>query len=182
MITHEVFPNLNPSRNIIERLNYMSRYKVKFQWQGETKYGIVVDDYNDEVPEGYLLVEDGVTSQRYIVEDNKSVIDILFSVGGSEYDKFVNTEFEKTLKISDGLPEGLVVGKLFSIGVADGKAWYLVTKVNKKTCHIEWRGFCSDRYFDRHFGYGGKFDIKEVSRCTGWDDTLKKMFSKKSSR
>jgi len=161
----------------------MSHYQVKFQFEGETKYGIVKHDWNNEAPEGALLIEDAVTPDRYIVADDENVVDIPHDVddilnGGNEVDKFVKAAFDKAYEASKELPDGLVVGKLFSIGVGDGQAWYLVTKVNKKTCHIEWRGFCPDRWTDRHFGQGGKFDVEEVARCTGWNDALKKMFSR----
>ena len=58
----------------------------------------------------------------------------------------------------------LQVHHQFSIGVADGSANYVVVKVNKKTCDVEWRGWCADRYYDHHFGSGGRFPIDEVSR------------------
>lgn len=70
---------------------------------------------------------------------------------------------EQAQKVNDALTR-FGVGAKFSIGVADGSANYVVTKVNKKTCVVAWRGFGADDYYDHHFGGGGTFPIADVSR------------------
>jgi hypothetical protein len=54
------------------------------------------------------------------------------------------------------------VGCTFEMPVGDGCAHYVVTKVAKTMCDVEWRGFSADNWVDRVFGYGGKFRIKDV--------------------
>jgi hypothetical protein len=55
-------------------------------------------------------------------------------------------------------------GALFSIGVADGSANYVVTKVTKTKAHVDWVGIGADDYYDHHFGGGGVFPINDVKR------------------
>jgi hypothetical protein len=146
----------------------MNHYRVKFTRANKTVYG-TVDSYSEEAKaaakNGKCLVEDAVLPKRYIVDETE-LVDIPFNVknieSGDEYDNYVKVAFDKAQATSAALPKGLQVGNLFSIAVADGMAWYVVTKVNKKTCRIDWRGFCADRYVDRHFGYGGMFPIHQV--------------------
>ncbi len=56
------------------------------------------------------------------------------------------------------------VGHQFRVGVADGSAYYVVTKVARVNCDVEWRGFCPDRYRDHHFMWGGSFPKRDVER------------------
>jgi hypothetical protein len=155
-------------------------YQVKFTWGKTTHFG-VVDSFSDEakkLPQGMLLVEDAVTPQRYKVVE-ADVVDVPMRFPDDEYHKYVDAEFAKAQAISDALPEGVHVGSLFSIGVADGSAWYVVTKVNKKTCKVEWRGFCMDRWTDHFFGYGRTVNIADVSRYTRFARGMKRLFAKK---
>jgi hypothetical protein len=76
-----------------------------------------------------------------------------------EWHQYVDNEFEKARK---NAPDEFGVGSMLSLGVGDGQAWYVVTKVNKKTCQIEWRGFGYDRYVDQFLGYGGRFDVDRI--------------------
>jgi hypothetical protein len=55
-------------------------------------------------------------------------------------------------------------GALFSVGVGDGSADYVVTKVTKTKAHVEWVGICGDDYYDHHFGGGGVFPLADVQR------------------
>ena len=50
------------------------------------------------------------------------------------------------------------VNQLFSLGVADGSAWYIIVKETKRTLTVEWRGYDGgDRYTDAILGWGGAF-------------------------
>lgn len=64
----------------------------------------------------------------------------------------------------------LRVGHTFSVGVGDGYAYYVVTKVAKVNCTVEWRGFCPDNYRDGFFGFGGTFRVCDVARMAGVPD------------
>ena len=152
------------------------RYQVKFKWNGKTLYGIV-ETYSDEAKaaakKGNLIINDAVLPVYYEVKDDKDVVDI-DSEYPSEVDKYVDNALREAIDLSNSL-EGVKVGKLFSIGVGDGYAWYIITidfsqnwycinKVNRKTCVVEWRGFCADRWHDHHFQGGGTFPISEIER------------------
>jgi hypothetical protein len=67
--------------------------------------------------------------------------------------QITKNEFEKLQEISKSV-DGISVGKLFRINVADGYAFYLVTKVNKTTCSVEWLNLGGDGYQDHFFGAG----------------------------
>lgn len=149
--------------------------QVKFKVKDETRYGIV-EEYSKEAKEakknGQSIVEDAITPRRYVLE-SKDLIEVPFSPPiwnkeheeflCGEYDEYVASEFKKALKISNEL-DNIGIGSLIMVPVADGWASYVVTKVNKKTCKIEWRGFSMDRWVDMMFGYGGTFDINLIEK------------------
>ena len=90
---------------------------------------------------------------------------------------YLDAEYRKATAHAATLPAGLVAGKLFSVGVADGYATYIVTKVNPKTVKIEWRGFCPDRYTDRVLGWGGTFKRENIEHLVIADEKLAKVFA-----
>lgn len=63
-----------------------------------------------------------------------------------------------------GKVQKLQKGQMFAVGVADGSAYYVVTKVNPKTCDVEWRGFCPDRWVDQVLGYGCRQPRQQIER------------------
>lgn len=164
--------------------------QVKFVRAGVTFYG-EAEEYSPEAKEaakkGMVIVSDAVLPKRYMVAKG-DLTEIPFGnyeklpTGGfgfnDELNQFVEAAFKKAQEISDSHPDDgvLRVGDLFSIGVADGSAWYVVTKVNKKTCDVEWRAFCPDRWTDHHFGYGGRFPVADVSRYVRGAKGLAKLF------
>ena len=154
------------------------RYQVKFPWEGETRFGIVESHDKELAKKGEVLVEDAVKPERYAVpEADLTDIPVSFKKG-DEYCQYVEAEFEKACKLSEGLPSGVHVGKMFKIPVADGYAWYIVTKVNKSTCKVEWRGFCLDRWTDHHFGYGGMYRTADVARYVEREEAMASIFKK----
>lgn len=90
-----------------------------------------------------------------------------------EYNQHIDNEFNNARK---NAPQTFGVGSLFNTHVGDGQAWYIVTKVNKKTCDIEWRNFGFDQYVDRVLGYGGRFDIARIQPLVNFQNNLDKMF------
>lgn len=96
----------------------------------------------------------------------------------NEFDRYFDDEYAK----SKALPDGLHVGKLFHIGVADGYAYYEVSKIFKTKVRLIWRrDLCPDRYADHHFQGGGSFDRGEVERYVLMQDSINKLFGKKCS-
>jgi len=164
----------------------MEHYQVKFEWEGETRFG-VVNEFGEEAKkhrkQGKLIVNDAILPVYYVVEESV-VTDIPhgnyspFNPDGgpltdSEYDKYVFDEMRKAEELSGSLGEGEYVGALFSVGVGDGGAWYVVTKVKGKKCDIEWRGFDIDRYMDHFFGSGKKgLNLKDILPYIRWQKTV----------
>jgi hypothetical protein len=149
-----------------------TRYHVKWKDSRGTHYGIYVDrstfnkDIYKHIPMGYAVVDDAIRPVSHAVPET-ALKDIPFGTfGESEYDKYIQAEYDKAIALDATLPTRTVaVGALFHIGVADGSAPYVVTKVNKKTCDVEWRGYCADRWIDHYFGYGRKsVPIEDVKR------------------
>lgn len=170
----------------------MLRYRVKFPWGNKTKYGIV-ENYHPEskqaAKEGCVIVADAVTPDVYKVHES-DLTDIPHGKwdpsNPDEYDKYVQDAFDAAQKLNDRVceetPEGEVAkGMMFSIGVGDGAAYYVVTKVHKVNCQVEWRGFCMDRWTDHHFGWGGKFPVDDVARYVGFNRGMRKLFGSKKA-
>jgi len=137
-------------------------YQVKFQRDGKTIYGVADTCDIELARKGQLLVADAILPKTYLVPES-AVTDVPMEPFPDEMHKFVEAELEKAQAASDALT-GLVPGKLFALGVGDGHAWYVVTKVSKTRCAIEWRGFCIDRYTDHILGWGGSFQRSIIER------------------
>lgn len=162
---------------------------VRFKFNGKTLYGQTLsrkwypDMYTEsDVKDDEVLVEDAVTAQTYIVKV-ADVEEVKMELGTDDrglrtfvddYHQYIEDEFEKATK---NVPDSFGKGSMLSVGVGDGSAWYVVTKVNKKTCDIEWRGFCADRYTDQFLGYGGRFDRDRIEPLVERRNVLTQMFS-----
>lgn len=153
----------------------MEHYQVKFtDANGRVYYGIYRGPVKGK--KGYCTVDDAVIPQPWCVPESMLVDIPLGDYENSEYNKFVNKEYEKARKLSKSLGAGLKVGKLFDTSVADGRAYYVVTKVGKKNVTVEWRGFCLDRYTEQVLGWGGSFPAHVIERMVGMQDALAKIF------
>jgi hypothetical protein len=155
------------------------RYRVKYPFRDEMRYGIVSPEGSPEAkkakPSGMLLVADAVLPFTAEVSE-RDVVDIPLESrqlprfnhqtqeweGGDEYDQFVRAEHKRHEEIDAALPPGVHVGRLFQIGVADGLAYYVVTQLNGRRVTVEWRGFCPDRYTDHFFGWCRTCALKDV--------------------
>jgi hypothetical protein len=155
-----------------------NRYHVKFIGKGgKTIYGIV-DEFSPEAKKvatkGQVIVDDAITPERYIVAESQ-LIDLPMGdpgrldmktgrwTGGGEFHQFVNDAAWEAEQLSKKV-KSVAPGAMFSVGVADGSATYVVVSVTGKKCKVEWRGFCADRWVDHHFGYGGIFPVSEIAR------------------
>jgi len=95
----------------------------------------------------------------------------------TELDLYVEKEYKKAQAKSDKV-QGMAPGKMFRILVADGYAYYVITKVNKKTVQYEWRGFGGDAYFDQTLGGGGTIPKEFIEPHIEWAETTKRIFSR----
>jgi len=146
-------------------------YRVRYHDKGlgSTTYG-VVEAYGAEAEkhakQGNLVVSHAIYPTRVLVKET-SVVDIPLTFGG-EYDAYVTLMADLHEVIEGRLGrEKLQPGHLFAMGVGDGAAHYVVTKVRQATCTVEWRGFNGDRYVDRVFGWGGSFRRRDVEPLVG---------------
>jgi hypothetical protein len=113
--------------------------------------------------------------------DNPAEIDALkySEINYADYEKQWKEWFDKQMEVSNSLPDGLHVGKIFSLGVADGNAYYEVVKVFKTKVRIKWRKLlCPDHYSDRVLGHGGSFDKHIIEGLVSQADCMRRMFSK----
>ncbi len=159
-------------------------YQVRVEGQTEIYYGIV-----DHLPRARREFDRGncIVAHAYLpvslAVPIASVTEIQLSRDPinqpDEYDRFVRAEYDRAQALSDSLGETLAPGKLFSIGVADGQAWYVVTKVTPKTCTVEWRGFCADRYTDQVLGWEGTFPRRVIEPLAIRQHRLRSIFSER---
>jgi hypothetical protein len=143
-------------------------YQVKWL-QGGWRYGIVAR-WSPESIAAYtsdqqVIVDDAVTTDRYRVNiADLQPIEMSFDPP-DEYREYVDEQHQIAEEHSASMPAGIRKGKLFSVPCGDGYAYYVVTKVNKKTVDIEWRGFSFDRWVDFRFGPGGR---ENENSSNGW--------------
>lgn len=160
-------------------------YLVKWLPRGANcyQYG-VCNKYSPEAKAHYeqtgkVLIEDAIFPiARSVAADALIPIESGFSASNEFYD-MVDREMARVQAMSDALPSGVVKGKLFRVPCGDGYAWYIVTKVNKKTVGIEWRGFSSDRWVDQRFGLGGNVPFEMVEQFIRYEDGTRQLFAKK---
>ena len=94
----------------------------------------------------------------------------------NEWYKKYQENFDKEIAKSNSLPDGFQKGKLFKMSVADGYAWYEITKINKLTVWIEWREDLSlDSYQDRILGVGGRIDKEWIEDIILSEDKIRKI-------
>ena len=81
---------------------------------------------------------------------------------------------------SKKLPKGICVGKLFTVPVADGCAFYEVMSIGKLMVNIIWRpDLHPDQYRDLVLGDGGKFPKVTIERIILQRGALDEAFSKR---
>jgi len=174
----------------------MHRYRIKFTTSdGKTHYGIV-DAYSDEAKaakkSGEAIVQDAVYPRLHRVLESL-LVDVPLGdfkmdpqtfkrIPKNEYEQYVQAELEKAEAADKAARSGLNLGRLCSVGVGDGHAYYVVTKVNKKTVQVEWRGFSPDRWVDRWLGWGGKFPLEQIKRQIEAQDALDRLFADRRSK
>jgi hypothetical protein len=133
-------------------------------------------------PAGHIYSEDLITGEVSVVAESQ-VSD--FDYGTPEHKAmraYMDAAYDEAKAKSDALGNQLKAGKLFSVGVGDGRAFYVVTKVNPKTCDIAWRGFCPDRYTDQVLGWGGRMPRERIERLVVRQDAIDSVFGTSSRK
>lgn len=172
-------------------------YQIKFRNKGTMKwfFGVFYKPYSgDELKlwekSRIVLIADAVLPFNHQCHyDNLVIVDIPLSdpkynkkTGGfdpaNDFEKYIVKEHEKA-KAKAAKATGLQ-DKLFKVHVADGYACYVVTKENKKTVRVEWRGFAGgDRYTDRVLGWECTIDKERIADMIRQEESLKAMFGPK---
>lgn len=138
-------------------------------------------DLEDLTGTGKVWVSDSIDGMFDMAPENE-LTQITIEVGTNEkgyaafvdeYNQHIESEFRKA---EDSAPSEFGVGSLFYTPVADGTSWYVVTKVNTKTCDVEWRNFGGDHYVDQVLGYGGRFEIDRIRPLVRSRSALNQMF------
>lgn len=142
--------------------------------EGQTFYGMVA--YPEERDGDSILVHDIVLPVSDWVPE-KDLVEIPFNFGTydrttgdfidcDEYMTKRNEFLKEAQKTSDELEE-FGVGAMFRIQIADGYAYYVVTRVGRENCDVEWRGYCPDNWYDQILGVGATMPIDRIKPL--WD-------------
>jgi len=166
----------------MEKMPNLYRVKWKSVKSGKYRYGIV-STFGEDVESQWndnrnILIEDAITpTAKWVNYDKTEIVPLEFSypIENDEYDLYVEEQLVKAQDESNDVT-GLV-GKMFTVPVADGCSYYVVVKENKKTVKIEWRGFCLDRYVDEFLGYGGTFDKDRIEPLINRQEAMAKLFA-----
>jgi hypothetical protein len=170
--------------------------RIKFNLKGDTTihFGYVQKYHQDAEKcwkDGIIIVSNPITGVLNTVEldtieyeeqgygweetDPETYMPI-----NNDYEKHINEAYKEHKRVSSEAGEGVVKGKIFAVGVGDGYAHYIVTKVNKKTVRVEWRGFSPDNWVDQTLGYGGTFPIPCISGHVLREEGLARLFGSKA--
>ena len=90
-----------------------------------------------------------------------------------DYQNSLMNECERLAK-----EKGTLLGRIIRFPMADSYAYYIITKVNKKTVKLNWINFC-DGYMDRRIGEEGLIDIDYALDDVHGQDMLSEIFKRK---
>jgi hypothetical protein len=74
-----------------------------------------------------------------------------------------------------------ILGRQIKFPMGDGYAYYVITKVNKRSVEITWVKYC-DAWQDSRAGYQSLLDFDYANQQVRGQDKLAEMFSKKPTR
>ena len=167
---------------------YNVRYTLTAGPHAGTRYGTVRNYYGSKTDapiltaaeKGCLVVDDMILPHCFEVPEVLCVDIASFDDKGMR--DFEKAAYKAAVAIAEKLPPGVQVGKMFSIGVADGKAPYIVTRMAGTKCDVEWRGWHNgDRYTDHFFGWGRKnIPVSTVLKYVRQEEGMAALFRKKA--
>lgn len=146
----------------------------------------VVDQFSpaakEAIADGRYLIQNCLTpTTKIVLKRDVEPYETNYALPCTEWEitQWLRADEDRAMAHAETLVgDKLQPGHHFSVSVADGHASYLVTRVMRSQCHIEWRGWGNeDRYTDHHFGFGGKFPAAEIARYVR--PNTKKLFSRK---
>lgn len=133
-------------------------------------------------PTGFVYAKHLIDGQiDEVREAQVELVDVPYnSPVRKEIEAVVDADYEAALIKSKALGNAFAKGRIFYMGVADGRAFYVVTKVNAKTCDVQWRSWGGeDHYTDRILGFGGRFPRHMIEPLVGHQAALESIFGKK---
>ena len=148
----------------------LSRYLIKWREGEKWRFGIFLKQ-----TENTVLVDDAIKPINVSIPATEA-LDVDPSGYPNEY-TFLDQACDEAYKRSEALGEGLRVGKVFHLPVADGSAHYEVVAVKPRTVTVEWRGFCADRWTDHWLGWGGSFSKAKIAEIIRREEGMRKLFA-----
>ena len=121
------------------------------------RYGVVNHSSSDEAKRGNLVISDCEVPTSWIraadrVEKVPVGCGLLPDI--DPVDQWLDDKGRAAAQLA--LESPTCVNQLFSLGVADGFAWYIIVEETKHTLTVEWRGYGGgDRYTDAILGWSG---------------------------
>lgn len=145
----------------------------------------IVKEINEDRPSPITVFVKDVGEDSFWEEELEVILDYGFADDEQDYSKIEDHRehshafsfyFAAEIKKSR---EGPVIGKIFSMSVADGYAYYEIIKMFKTKIHIKCRmDLCPDHYTAYPFGDGGSFSRSMVEPLIIAEDSMAKIFAK----
>ncbi len=134
----------------------------------------------------YAVKAEKLTSEKSGYSSNHAARGVAESVGfmfwgQSPIDDYKSMErLAHDIRFEQNTDEDRVqVNDMFTIGIGDGYAVYVVTGIRGNKCSVEWRGIANDDYYDHHFGGGGNYSVANVLRYTKRNKAARRLFGTK---
>lgn len=148
-----------------KHMKFPLNHAKKYPYFSIEEYGKEAEKHFDD---GNLILKNIFTPNRLLIK--KELFEVLHErdfMKVIEDWKIEEEVFDQMMSVSDEIEKlgKLAPGFMFSFGVADGSAHYVVTKVNKKTIKYEHRSFF-DGYICQAMGIDGSMDIDKFKSIT----------------
>lgn len=161
-----------------EELKDAYQVKAKSAMDHQVLFGVLErhgEDAERELEKGNVIVEDAITGARWMLSletwwfepqenniraerDPETHLPL-----ENDYDRYVNEKFKEAIAAHRAAGPGVQKGKLCVAHAADGIcAYYEITRVYKKVCKVEWRGYDPDRHVDMRWGYVSNVPIVQA--------------------
>jgi hypothetical protein len=156
-------------------------YQLKFRIKGKKvwRYGIAYT-FSEEAKSLWAMhemikVDDAILPKTYLLKYSDAEVVSIPCGFDNEYQDYVEKQQEKAEKKAKSVKSGLK-GKIFSVPVGDGSAYYIVKSETSNTVKVEWRGFCLDRWQDNYFQEGGEFNKDRIADMIYQQEEMVKLF------
>lgn len=146
----------------------------------------IVKEINEDRPSPITVFVKDIGEDSFWEEELEVILDYGFTDDEIDYSKIedwgeqcqaFDFYFAAEMKKSKELGEGLVIGKIFALPIADGYSYYEVTKIYKIKVHIRCRlDICPDKWMDRILGEGGSFSRHMIEPIIIAEESMAKIF------